>query len=446
MEFTASFIAAPAPDGPRNTWPLVIASRTGAAASYAARSPPTIAKSCAASATVTLPETGASRRYTSRCRASAASSRAASGPIVLISSTMEPGRSLSRSPLSTRTARTAAPSDTIVTTASAEASAAGSPAAVAPSATSGVHRSAVRFHTASGKPARRTFRAIAKPMRPIPAKPAVATFTGRGRLCASMPSGAAGASDKDLPAVDHVHLARHVVGLRRREIHEKRRDLGGRRGPADQCPRREFAHRIGVRRLVVNRADVVVEPDPHRRVDDARCERVDGDAVRDQPARRGLRDSENAELRYTVWNEVPEALAARDRAGIDDLSALTLRDHLPRRFLRAHDHAPRVHADDLVEVVLVDLHEVPRPVHASVVEDHVELAERVDGGSDHGAHLVPIGHVDSRRASGAAVGNDRVRDRLRAVRIEIGDDDLPALARDGAAGGGADPAGSAGHD
>jgi len=30
IALTASFIAAPAPDGPRSTWPLVIASSTGA--------------------------------------------------------------------------------------------------------------------------------------------------------------------------------------------------------------------------------------------------------------------------------------------------------------------------------------------------------------------------------------------------------------------------------
>ena len=205
--------------------PLVIASSTGAARSYASRSPPTIAKSCASSATETLPETGASSMYRWCRQASAASSATAAGPIVLISSTTEPGRSSSRRPLSTSTARAAGPSDTMVTTMSAAARSVGSAAAVAPSSTSGAQRSAVRFQTRSGNPARSRLWAMASPMRPMPANATVCTSTGRDD--ARTRPAVAGVSDKDLPAVHHVHLPGHVVGLGRGEVDEKRRQLGG---------------------------------------------------------------------------------------------------------------------------------------------------------------------------------------------------------------------------
>ena len=73
-----------------------------------------------------------------------------------------------------------------------------------------------------------------------------------------------------------------------------------------------------------------------------------------------------------------------------------------RGLLGADDHAPGVDADDLVEVRLVDVHEVARTVHPGVVEDHVELAERVDRRPDHGLHLGAVGDVDADGRSAAA--------------------------------------------
>src|SRR5581483_9926780 len=428
IELTTSFIAAPEPEGPSSACPLVIESSTGVARSYAPSSPPTIAKSCAASATETLPETGASSRRTPCSSASRASSVAAVGPIVLISTTTDPGRRAERSPLADSTSRTASPSVSIVTTTSAPASAEGAGTATAPSSTSGSAREAVRFQTTSGKPARRTFRAIGRPIRPRPAKPTV------------------GVSDKNLPAVHHVHLPGHVVGLGRREVDEKRRDLLRARRPADERAGRELAHRVGVLRLVVDRPDVFVQADPHRRVHDARRERVHGDPVLDQPACRRLRDGERPELRHAVRNEVPEALAARDRSRVDDLPARALGDHLLRRLLRADDHAPGVDAHDLLEVLLVDLHEAARAIHAGVVEDDVQLAEGVDGLPDHRLHLCAVGDVDADRLRFPAVGRDRLRDAARRVCVQVGHEDLAALARDRPAGCGPDPAGTAGDD
>ena len=136
------------------------------------------------------------------------------------------------------------------------------------------------------------------------------------------------------------------------------------------------------------------------------------------------------ELRHAVGDEVPVALSARDRPGVDDLSPVSLRDHLFRRLLRADDHAPRVDADDLLEVLLVDLHEVARPVHAGVVEDDVQLAERVDGEANHLLYLRAIGDVDPDRLGDSAVRDDRLRDIPSRTGIEIGDDDAAALGGD----------------
>ena len=77
-----------------------------------------------------------------------------------------------------------------------------------------------------------------------------------------------------------------------------------------------------------------------------------------------------------------------------------------------------------VEVLLVDVHEAARPVHPGVVEDHVELPEGVDRRPDHGPHLRAVGHVDADRFGDPAVRDDLVRDRLRCVRVEVGDHEL----------------------
>src|SRR5205085_9774450 len=138
----------------------------------------------------------------------------------------------------------------------------------------------------------------------------------------------------------------------------------------------------------------------------------------------------NAELRDAVRGEVPEALTSRNRAGVDDLAAAALSDHLLRGLLGAHDHTPGVDADDLLEVLLVDLHEVARPVHAGVVEDDVQLAERFDGEANHLLYLSAISDVDPDRLGRSTVRGDRLRDIPGRTGIEIRNDDATALSSD----------------
>src|SRR3954447_5577137 len=168
-----------------------------------------------------------------------------------MSMTIMPGRRRWPRPLSTTTARTASASASMVTTMSASASAAGSVATSAPSAASGSLRFGLRFQTMSGKPPAWMFRAIGSPMRPRPAKP---TFNVD--------------SDEDLAAIDHVHLPGHVVGLGRGEVDEEGRELLGRSRSPDESARRKLTHRIRVARLLVDRADVLVQADPHGCVHD----------------------------------------------------------------------------------------------------------------------------------------------------------------------------------
>src|SRR6188474_218880 len=130
-------------------------------------------------------------------------------------------------------------------------------------------------------------------------------------------------------------------------------------------------------------ADVLVESDPHRRVDDTRSEGVNRDPVLNEPAGRGLSNRQSAELRHAVRNEVPIALTARDRTSVDDLPARSLGDHLSSGLLGADDDPPGVDTDYLLEVRLINLHESTRSVHPCVIENDVQLAKGVDGCSDH---------------------------------------------------------------
>ena len=110
---------------------------------------------------------------TSRSASRSASSLARTGLIVEQSISIDPGRKPSASPCSPKTtASTSGESRTHVTTMSlAAARSLGLAASVAPSSTSGPARPGVRFHTASGKPARARLAAMAAPIVPKPAKP-----------------------------------------------------------------------------------------------------------------------------------------------------------------------------------------------------------------------------------------------------------------------------------
>src|SRR5215469_18715684 len=126
-------------------------------------------------ARVTLPETGASRNSAPCLAASAASCLAACGPIVLMSTTMVPGRQAESTPSPPhRTARAAPASDSmVITTSQPAASADGEPASLVPVAARGAARLPVRFQAVSGNSLAARRWAIGRPIWPRPMKPAL---------------------------------------------------------------------------------------------------------------------------------------------------------------------------------------------------------------------------------------------------------------------------------
>src|SRR6476659_426645 len=193
-------------------------------------------------------------------------------------------------------------------------------------------------------------------------------------------------------------------------------------------------------------ADVLVESDPHRRVDNPWGEGVHGDPVLNQSAGRGLRNRKRAELRNAVGNEVPETLTARDRTCVDDLPARSLGDHLPSGLLGADDDAPRVDTNYLLEVRLIDLHESAGSVHPSVVANDVQLAERIDGCSDHRMHVRTMRDVDADRRGHAPGGYNLGSNGSRGVFVKVCNNELGALVCDRSTRGTAYAAGTSRHD
>src|SRR5690349_14774618 len=193
MMFTASFIAAPEPDGPRYSCRWLSSASTGRTRSNAAGEPPASAVSVPAAASAVLPETGTSRKLAPWRAASAASSRAARGPIVLMSMTTAPSRQPASTPPSPASTdcTAAASASMVITTSQAAASPAGDSASVAPAAASGAALAAVRFHTVSGAPLAARRSAIGRPMCPRPMKPIfIVRCSSCGAHCAGSLRGA----------------------------------------------------------------------------------------------------------------------------------------------------------------------------------------------------------------------------------------------------------------
>jgi hypothetical protein len=118
--------------------------------------------------------------------------------------------------------------------------------------------------------------------------------------------------------------------------------------------------------------------------------------------------------------------------------------------LDAEEHPPDEYGERVVPVLDVDVGDGPEgPADPGVVEDDVELAERLDGEGHHGGDVVLGGHVDPDRAGGVGAVAGRRRLGLvggHAVGVEVGHDHLRALVEERQRGGLAHPAGPAGDD
>ena len=114
-----------------------------------------------------------------------------------------------------------------------------------------------------------------------------------------------------------------------------------------------------------------------------------------------VRQVDDRRLGRRVGLRAATAAEAGDRRGVDDAAAAALLDHHPRRVLRPDEHAAHEHGERAVPVVDADLGERPeRTADAGVVEQHVETAEALDGGTDQRLDVVLLGDVGAHEAAG----------------------------------------------
>ena len=175
--FTASFIAAPVPSGPRWKSVALSASRTGRARSRSSASPPTMIVSLPASASPTLPDTGVSSRPAPAARAAASWARNVAGGTVDASRTGpcrvgrrrsgRPGRRRRRRPPRRWRASRRHVGDGRDVPRPVDGACRRS-GRRAPRAASGV-----RFQSDEVEPGPRSAWAIAEPIRPVPSSPTV---------------------------------------------------------------------------------------------------------------------------------------------------------------------------------------------------------------------------------------------------------------------------------
>ena len=71
-----------------------------------------------------------------------------------------------------------------------------------------------------------------------------------------------------------------------------------------------------------------------------------------------------------------------------------------------HEVALEVHPDDVVPLLLAHVDEEPVPQDAGVVDQHVEVAERLDRRLDQALAALPVGHVVTVGDGTAAGGHD----------------------------------------
>jgi hypothetical protein len=90
--------------------------------------------------------------------------------------------------------------------------------------------------------------------------------------------------------------------------------------------------------------------------------------------------------------------------------------------VRDREHPPKVDAEHEVPQLLVGVDEIREPIGAGVVDEHVDLAERLDGGCDSRAHRVRVRDVKRAREP-----VQLPRDRASPLLVEIADRHARAL-------------------
>ncbi len=133
------------------------------------------------------------------------------------------------------------------------------------------------------------------------------------------------------------------------------------------------------------------------------------------------------------------------RAHVDDAAAGALLVHLAHRRARGQEGAVEMDAQEPLPVGELEVLDRGDDLDAGIAHQHIDLAEMLDRLGDAGIDRVLAGHVHDhaqRLARSAELGGDRVGGGL----IDVGDDDLAALAHVGLGNLLADAAGGAGDD
>ena len=197
------------------------------------------------------------------------------------------------------------------------------------------------------------------------------------------------------------------------------------------------------------------EPGPGRGRDGVGADAVAGQLLRADLGERGDAGLGGAVVRLAGVGEQARRGRRVDDRGVDGLAGLGLLPPVGGRPAGGDEVALHVDLDDRVPLLLGHVDEHPVAQDAGVVDQHVEVAEGLDGAVDEALAALPVGDVVAVGDGLAAHGLDLLDDLLRGGQVgpgavlgaaEVVDHDLGALRREQQRVLAADPAPGSGDD
>src|SRR6185312_6990415 len=182
-----------------------------------------------------------------------------------------------------------------------------------------------------------------------------------------------------------------------------------------------------------------------RRLDEARADRVGANALAAELARPGLDHADHAELGRRVVGLAEVAVQADDRRRVED-AARVLREHDVDDRLRAVVDALEIDVDDALELLVGHLGEARVLDDAGVVDQRVDAAPRRHHRLDHPRDAPLVGDVDLEGQRFAPGRANRVGGLLRGGEVDVADGDARAFVRELDRGRAADALAAAGDD
>ena len=132
-----------------------------------------------------------------------------------------------------------------------------------------------------------------------------------------------------------------------------------------------------------------------------------------------LRQTAEPVLRHRVGAAVRERRVLVDGGDVDDAAAAALLDHEPRRTLRAQKGAVEVDRERVLPVVVGELEQFALPVHACVVDEHVEAPERSGEVVDHVCRAGEVREVEPPHLRTSVVTTNLVRGLLGSLLVLV---------------------------